>query len=322
MVRRMFRMSQPPRLSLILMVWNTAHLLERTLCTLETQDTAFNWELIVVDDNSLDDVPAVLNKHTSLPIRYFRLEHDMGMRGNTVSSNYGVCKARSSEVVMWSTPEVMFSPGTLQAAWETARVDEPRWVTVPSHGISHDIQVGIDETDWRNNISCLDTLANLAPVDHWDSAWFYLNFYDNGRRDTPSKRERGIEYGNNQSVAVNKSIWNKKIGRFPYFLDWGSDDPWIAGKRRKEGYRDITLWDYPGYHQWHINCQYWMAQGLAPHWNKFAHTIDNVLGDPEVPPGGTCELWDGGNREKMTKEEIESTKGGKYWVEATGYRSK
>ena len=316
-------MHQPPQLNLILMVWNTAHLLDRTLTTLENQDTTFNWELIIVDDNSMDDVPAVLNQHPGLPIKYYRLEHDMGMRGNTVSINYGIRKAQS-EVVMWSTPEVMFPPGTLQAAWETARVDEPRWVTVPSHGLSLSLQLELDETFWRDNIRDIDYMVVNAPASHWDSVWFHLNFHKDGRRDTPSKRDMGIEFGNNQTVAVNRKIWDKKIESFPYFLDWGSDDPWIAGLRKKEGYKDITLWDYAGYHQWHTNTQFWMAHGLAPNWNRWAHTTDNLLGDPRVHPGGTCWLWDGGKKDKMTKQECDAIINGegRSQIEATGFKER
>ena len=75
------------KLSLILMCWNTSHLLARTLRTLQKQ-TLDDWELIVVDDMSEDDVPLVLRQNgEGLPIKYHRLEHEMGMRGNTVSLN-------------------------------------------------------------------------------------------------------------------------------------------------------------------------------------------------------------------------------------------
>jgi glycosyltransferase involved in cell wall biosynthesis len=287
------------KLSLILMVWNTSHLLARTLETLKGQ-TIDDWELIIVDDNSEDDVEKVLRQNgEGLPVRYCRLEHGMGMRGNTVSLNYGIRKA-VGDIVMWSTPEVMLPPDTLKVAYDThMATDEWLWVTVPSHGMTSDLQLRIDDVDWRSNVHNIKSLLDGTAPEDWDSVWFHLNFHPHGRRDEKSKREIGQEYGNNQTVAVNREAWKEKIGSFPYFLDYGSDDPWIASKRKHHGYTDLTLWDQEAYHQWHPTSQFWMAQDKAPYWNFKAHTIDNLLGDPEVPPGGTCETWDLGDRSPM-----------------------
>jgi glycosyltransferase involved in cell wall biosynthesis len=304
------------KLSLILMCWNTAHLLERTLFTLE-QQTLDDWELIVIDDKSDDDVPAALDRHSRLPIRYYRLEHAMGMRGNTVSLNYGIRKARGF-AVMWSTPEVMLPPTALQAAYDTTLHDysKPMFVTVPSHGLSAGVQLKMDTVDWKTDVHCIKDLVKALPEDDWDSKWFYLNFNENGVRSLPRKKS----FGHNQTVAVRRNDWISRIGHFPYFLDYGSDDPWVGDKRKKTGYEDITLWDQEAYHQWHTNVQYWMALDKAPYWNKWGHTIDNLLGDPEVPPGGTCEIWDGGKRDKQTTEDKKDALNQRGLVEATGFR--
>ena len=49
------------KLSLILMTYNTSHLLARTLQTLR-QQALDDWELIVIDDNSEDDVEGTLRR--------------------------------------------------------------------------------------------------------------------------------------------------------------------------------------------------------------------------------------------------------------------
>lgn len=315
------------KLSLILMCWNTSHLLARTLQTLQKQ-TLDDWELIVVDDMSEDDVPLVLRQNgEGLPIKYHRLEHEMGMRGNTVSLNYGIEQARGY-VVMWSTPEVMLPPGALWAAYEAhirgevgrklgAKSCSPLWVTIPSHGLTAELQLCIDKVDWESDLHNIEEMALEFPPSHWNSIWFYLNFYQNGRRGGPRK----LNYGNNQTVAVAREEWLDTVGSFPLFCDYGSDDPWISRERGRHGYTDVTLWNQEGYHQWHTTCQYWMAQGKAPNWNAKAHTTSNVANDPRIEArGGTCEIWDHGDRSPMTEAQIEDALRQGPMVAATGFR--
>ena len=305
------------KLSLILMVWNTSHLLARTLRTLGRQ-TLDDWELIIVDDMSEDDVPLTLEQHgAGLPIQYHRLEHDFGMRGNTFSINYGVEQARG-HVVMWSTPEVMLPPCALETAHSTHTAWPERllWVTIPSHGLTTELQLRIDEVDWESDIHDIEHLIDGTEPDDWNSVWFHLNFYEHGRRDGKKK----TNFGNNQTVAVVRQKWLDTVGSFPLFMDYGTDDPWISDERKKHGYEDLTLWDQEAYHQWHTTCQYWMAQGRAPNWNKYGHTTSNLMSDPRVPDGGTCSIWDRGDKSPLSKAEIESALRQRGNVIATGFR--
>jgi hypothetical protein len=298
------------KLSLILMVWNTSHLLKRTLETLRKQ-TLDDWELLIVDDMSPDDVPQVLEPFSDLPIQYHRLEHSFGMRGNTAALNYGIQHTDAS-VAMWSTPEVMLPPETLETVYNTVMappLPAPRFVTIPSHGLSYNIQMQLNTVDWRANLHAIKDI----PKEGFDSRWFWLNFYEEGDLNKPKR----TNYGNNQTVAVHKELWLQRVGLFPLYLDYGSDDPWVSNERKQRGYQDITLWQCEGYHQWHPNCQYWMAQGLAPHWNRHGHTTSNLMGDPRVPEGGTCVIWDGGDRTPMNLREIEQALMLRPQVEAT-----
>lgn len=286
------------KLSLMLMVYNTAHLLKRTLRTLENQGVD-DFELLIIDDNSEDDVQAACAS-SDLPIRYFRLEHDMGMRGNTASINHGLSVAEG-DIVMWSTPEVMLKPGTLAAIVnELSQDGDRKFVTVPSHGLTSEIQLEIDTVNWVADLSGIDTLVDKSN-DDFTHRWFNLNFYPDGDINKPHKGS----YGNNQTVAVNREAWLRTVGKFPLFLDYGSDDPWVSGKRKTLGYKDVTMWDHDAYHQWHPKAQYWMAYGNAPNWNRYGHTMSNLANDPEVPLGGTCEIWDHGSHEQLTPAEIE-----------------
>jgi len=297
------------------MCWNTAHLLKRTLLSLQKQTISQEWELLIIDDRSEDDIPAVLATYgVGLPIRYHRLEHDMGMRGNTAAINYGVEQAQG-RIVMWSTPEVMLPPGAL-AAVLAAHTDEHLFVTIPSHGLTVEMQLRIDKVNWRKDFQQLVTLADPYPEGHWNSLWFWLNFYNDGML-SHGKRS---SFGNNQTVAVNRDYWRSSIKKFPLFLDYGTDDPWLAGHRGGHGFRDLTLWDQPAYHQWHTRAQYWMAQGKAPMWNKWGHTTHNFAQDPEVPMGGTCEIWDHGDHSPLSEAEATEALKQRDMVLATGWQ--
>lgn len=306
------------KLSLFLMVWNTSHLMGRTLETLKKQ-TMDDWELLIIDDKSEDDVAKCLREHgDGLPIAHHRLEHDMGMRGNTFCLNYGIEHA-IGDVVMWSTPEVMLPPGALKAAYDALHSRRLVWVTVPSHGITHDLQLRIDDVDWKTDIHRIKELVNGYGPDDWDSKWFYLNFHLDGRKDRTTRKEANQPFANNQTVAVRRQQWIDGIGPFPYFLDYGTDDPWVSERRKAKGYYDHTLWDQEAYHQWHATMQYWMAQGKAPNWNAGGHTTSNLLNDPLVPDGGTADIWDGGDKSGLTEEQAAQViKDLEHLVKATG----
>ena len=284
------------KLTLMLMCWNTAHLLARTLVTLQNQDID-DWELLILNDKSDDDVELICNTYgKDLPIKYHYLDHDMGMRGNTFAINYGI-KHSIGDVVMWSTPEIMLPRGALSFAYASARHLDKVFVTIPSHGLTSRLQLKLDTVDWKDSLKNIDTLLEGVPYNVFEQQWFNNNFYIDGRKDLCVRRQ---EFGNNQTVAVNRHLCLDTVGKFPYFLDYGTDDPWVGGERTRKGYTVVTLWDYAGYHQWHPNCQYWMAQDKAPNWNKWGHTISNIMNDPLIPKGGTCEIWDGGSHDQMT----------------------
>jgi hypothetical protein len=177
--------------------------------------------------------------------------------------------------------------------------------------------------DWRSDIHNIKKLVKETDPEEWDSLWFHFNFNESGRRDWKSKQEAGLQFGHNQTVAVHRKTWMDKVGHFPLYCDYGSDDPWVANKRGNRGYTDFTLWEHEAYHQWHATMQYWIALGKAPNWNRHGHTTSNVADDPIVPDGGTCEIWDGGDTasfsEKETEAEILALRD---LVYATGFRPK
>lgn len=110
-------------LSLCLAVWNTSHLLRRSVQTYLRQDIdSSRWELIVIDDNSLDDVQeAIAPLQGRLNVRYVRLNHSYGMRGNTVSFNTAFGMAHG-HIIAETTPECMLPCDAVRQLLEPHRM--------------------------------------------------------------------------------------------------------------------------------------------------------------------------------------------------------
>ena len=280
-------------LSLCLAVWNTSHLLKRSIETYIAQDLdPSRWELIVIDDNSLDDVRgAIAGADKHINIRYVRLEHGDGMRGNTVSFNtaFGMAKGH---VLAETTPETMLPRDLLRRLLEPHQSNPRCFVAMKTYNLTVDGQISIDTVDWRSD------LMNMRSLPEWGSTWTQNNV-------------KTVHFGTHQTCSIRREVWFEitKGRGFPLFGDYGSDDPWYAGTRSSCGVQDITLPnDCMGVHQWHPSFQYWMAKGHAPKLNKWAHSMSNYLNDTSgnVPDGGTCMIWDGGSHDQMSQADKDS----------------
>ena len=92
--------------------WNRAAALRRTLETLVALDPPdAPWELLVVDNNSTDDTPAVLRDFaTRLPLRAFHEPRP----GKSHAANLVLREARG-EWLVWTDDDVLVAPGWLRA---------------------------------------------------------------------------------------------------------------------------------------------------------------------------------------------------------------
>lgn len=295
-----------PSVSICMAVWNTAHLLWRTLDTL-TRQTDDDFEVVIVDDNSEDDVEAVVGPYRDkLNIKVHRLVHDFGMRGNTVSFNTAFSLAQG-DILIENTPEILFYPDTVKDLVENLERMGPRsWVSVRTYNLVPEDQLVIDDYNWRKDITSLHQLPNF------NSPWTQNN-------------AKKPDFGTHQTCAIYRSDWFRYIERFPLFCDYGSDDPWYSGMRQRFGFVEYTIEPFV-YHTWHAPIGFWMALGKAPNWNAWGHSMCNYYNDPLVPEGGTATMWDTeypeGPYHQMTEEE------GKGWLNLrdtvikTGFRYK
>lgn len=266
-------------------VWNTSHLLKRSIHTYANQDFPKDqYELIIIDDNSMDNVMEVIEPYAEeVDIKYCRLEHNHGMRGNTVAFNtaFNLSKA---EVIAETTPETMFQPNVVRKMYEEHLKYERAFIAFKTFNLTPKLQLQIDGVPWKDNLS------EIALLDGFNDPWVQANVNNNNFRT-------------HQTCSIKKSVWkevNNGYG-FPLFMDYGSEDPWYSSERERLGIQNITIMDVMPIHQWHPPFQYWMSKGYAPKLNRHAHTMSNYMNDRSghVPDGGTCEIWDGGSHEPL-----------------------
>ena len=224
-------------------VWNTSHLLKRSIHTYanQTMDKE-DYELIIIDDNSFDDVLEIIKPYQDIMnIKYIRLDHDFGMRGNTESFNTAFENAEG-DILAETTPETMFAEDILFKLIYP-HLELPRvFVAMKTYNLTPKIQLEIDSVDWKENI------MNISKIEGWRDPWVQSNV------DRPL-------FETHQTCSIRREVW-KEINSgngFPLFYDYGTEDPWYVGERKRLNIDNFTV-KYMGLiHQWHTPFQYWMS---------------------------------------------------------------
>jgi len=281
--------------SLTICVWNTSHLLIKSIEAFCKQDfPTQNWELIVVDDASLDDVEAAIEfAKGKINMRYVRLEHEYGMRGNCVAFGTGFAFSRG-EIIMESTPEIIFTPDGVRVMYEPHLTEERAFVATKTYNLEYGTQMLIDTVDWRSDVN------KIKELDGFMSDWTQSNVSN-------------THFGTHQSCSIKKAVFYEITNGygFPLYGDYGTEDPMYCGLRERVNVKDITIMEPMFFHQWHLPFSYFSSMGYAPMLNKWNHTTSNYLGCESglVPPGGTSTIWDHGSDEKIGDAEKLEWKG-------------
>ncbi|WP_052360918.1 glycosyltransferase family 2 protein [Geminisphaera colitermitum] len=104
-----------PRLSVILPVFNRVPLLRHPLDSLRSMQEAsadrLSWEVIVVDDGSVEDVSGILTAYSGLPIHLHRLQKNSGLLRARLE---GLALA-GGEAVMFLDADDAIAPGKFEA---------------------------------------------------------------------------------------------------------------------------------------------------------------------------------------------------------------
>lgn len=285
-----------PEITLFCAVWNTAHLFRRSVETYLAQDLDPNrWELVVIDDNSPDHDKIVEALHLldgKVDYRLIRLEHDHGMRGNTISFNTAT-QAAYAPILMETTPECLLPKDALTKLLLPHYQQDNLFVAMKTYNLTMGGQLGIESGDWRAG------WRGCTGIPDWNSDWTQHN--------VPV-----VHFGTHQICSYRKAMFMRlnNGNMWPLFGDYGTDDPFFAHQRPLLGFVDVTLPNEDmAVHQWHAPFMFWMAYGLAPHLNKHAHSTSNYLHDTSgfVPEQGTRVIW-GQGPEPLSAEEAEGWK--------------
>lgn len=299
------------KLSVCMSVFNTAHLLKRSMETYLRQTmNKEEFELIICNDNSMDDVWSVVEPYMDkINIRYIHLRHNDGMRGGMQAFNI-MYKMSYAEVVAEVTPEMLLNPNTFQMMYDLHFEEKDgikheihnRFVTFKSYRLSQDVQVIIDDAAWKEDIY---SILNLPGGDF---EWIYQN-------------ANKTEFRTHEISSYRRKDFFNLFGEWGWVIhnDYGSCDPGFSGIREQNKWEDYVIMDFMQIHQWHPTW-HWVASHFPQKYlNKWAHTIVNYSGDERTHPLGTACIWDGCSHEWYTEKDIAEHREMDQIVYATGY---
>ena len=102
--------ARPPRVTMLMPVYNAARYVEETVASIQAQ-TFTDWELLAIDDGSTDDSAALLERLAATD-RRIRLLRNPGNQGLIRTRNRGLDEA-SGEYVGWTDADDLSAPARL-----------------------------------------------------------------------------------------------------------------------------------------------------------------------------------------------------------------
>jgi glycosyltransferase involved in cell wall biosynthesis len=102
----------PPRISILLPVWNGQEFLAESIDSLLAQ-TFKDFELLVIDDGSTDATPEILRRYADPRLRILPLNH----AGIVVALNHGLAEARAEWVARHDADDIS-EPRRLELQWQ------------------------------------------------------------------------------------------------------------------------------------------------------------------------------------------------------------
>ncbi|MBU6498133.1 MAG: glycosyltransferase, partial [Rhodospirillales bacterium] len=100
----------PPRVSVLMTTWNGAGFIAESIASILAQDFS-DFELVVIDDGSTDDTPAILTAIADPRLRVLRPPHNLGIAG---ARNFGFAACRAPYVAALDHDDISL-PGRLAA---------------------------------------------------------------------------------------------------------------------------------------------------------------------------------------------------------------
>jgi len=153
----------------IVPVYNRAGLFKRSLVKYG-QQTYPNWELVVVDDGSQEDIQGVLSQYASLDIRYIRLNKS-GLRSPNIALLTGMEQCDGEYIILTCGPEVMVPRDAVRGIMVAHRMRmtgglEERRLGISCFCMGDVMQTQIDSVNWEESVDNLQGLKDfwIAPT--------------------------------------------------------------------------------------------------------------------------------------------------------------
>ncbi len=276
------------KISLCMSVFNTSHLLKRSIHSYVNQTmNKEEYELIICNDNSDDDVWSVVEPFMDvINIRYLHLRHKDGMRGGMIPFSL-MYKWSEAEILAETTPETLLTPDVLQMMYDLHEGKQKRFVAFKTYNLTRELQFELDSVDWKSDV------RNIEKLEGFNNDWTMANVDK-------------TKFHTHQTSSYRRKDFFDLWGEHGYYRwnDYGSCDPGFSGMREANGWDNYCVMNPMVYHQWHPPFQWAMAHGKSKWLNKHAHTIKNYSGDKHLHEDGSCAIWDGRDKTMMSEDEI------------------
>ena len=217
--------------SVVMVTYNRAHLLARSLELYHSQSHS-DIELIVVDDDSNDDTQDLL-KHWAKKMRIVSLivrkDESGKWRDCAVNINLGL-RAAKGEYVIGTHPEVI--PGKESIAQLWANRKDWQYDGCKIYYLSPFEQENIDSVDWKSNPLAVRDIPGF----YQSEPAYNMNDYTHEAMDGHQ------EWGSWVFGGMTRKTW-QDIGGFTEFEMWGSIDVDFLNRRNILGIKTATPMD-------------------------------------------------------------------------------
>lgn len=195
-------------ISIVMVTYNRAHLLARSLELYHRQQYK-DFELIVVDDDSTDDTQNLLKHWTNfLDIKTIIVRKTPGLwRDCARNINLGI-RAAKNDIVVATHPEVI--PGSEALINIYNNIQDEMYLACKIYYLTPQEQINIDTVDWKEdtlNIRKLDGFYNPEVVTDYSHV----------------KMDQHTDWQSWVFGAMTRKTW-RRIGGMTEFDEWGSID--------------------------------------------------------------------------------------------------
>ena len=228
-------------ISMVTCIYNRADLLERTLASILLQEHKHDWEIIVVDDGSTDNLVPMLRKYYKKlfkqpkfqSLRLFRTCRDQYLNV-AYPQNCGIKQAKG-EYILYCSPEVMHRGNAFDVFHDLLEAHNTLYVARCYHLTKVDNEWLSSHKRWRNDLTSLDRFKKnrqLPSVLRPKKGMYYLGGW---------RKDSYIRVGGMAERLVH--VCGEDMAFWATWKEFGFKSKFTFTSKK---YRSLR-----GYHQWH-----------------------------------------------------------------------